>query len=61
MYTQNKVIENIFFKYFKVGSKVIGTQRYSENATLHFALSHNALSQQNKIIVAKHYGIALGT
>jgi hypothetical protein len=49
------ITENIYFKYFITGSKVISVQRYSDNATLHFALSHNALSQQNKVVVSKCY------
>jgi hypothetical protein len=36
-------------------SKVISFQRYSDNAMLYFALLHNALSQQNKVIVYKPY------
>jgi hypothetical protein len=32
MYTQNKIIENIYFKYFKTGSKVISIYRYSVKA-----------------------------
>jgi hypothetical protein len=37
-YTQKKIIKNIYFKYFKTGSKIISVQRYSDNAMLHFAL-----------------------
>jgi hypothetical protein len=54
MYNQNRIIENIYFKYFKPGSKVI-IERYSDTATLNFALSHNALSQHSKVIVYKRY------
>ncbi len=50
MYGKNKVFKNIYFKYFKTESKVIGAQHYSDNATLHFALLHNALSQHRKVI-----------
>jgi hypothetical protein len=37
-YTQNKIIENIYFKCFKTGSKVIGIQQYCDNTLLLFAL-----------------------
>jgi hypothetical protein len=56
MYTRNEVIEDIYFKYFKNRIKSHQCpllQRYSDNAVLHFALSHNALSQQSKVIVSK--------
>ncbi len=53
--SHTKIIKHIYVKYFITRSKVISIQRYSDNATLHFALSHNALSQQSKVIVSKHY------
>jgi hypothetical protein len=40
-------------------SKVISVQRYSDNAMLYFALLHNALSQQKKLLFLNV--IALGT
>ncbi len=50
-----EIIEHIFFKYFIAGSKVISVQCNSDNATLHVALSHNALYQHSKVIVSEHY------
>jgi hypothetical protein len=35
---------------FKVRSKVIGVNRYSNNATLNLSLLHNALSEHSKVI-----------
>jgi hypothetical protein len=55
MYCHNKIIKYIYLKYFMTGSKVISVQRYSDKNPLHFALSHNALSQYSKVIVFKHY------
>jgi hypothetical protein len=55
MYIQNKIIENIYFKYFKTESKVISVLCYSDNTMLHFVLSHNALSQHSIDIVSKRY------
>ncbi len=54
-YSHNEIIEHIYFKYFITGSKVISIQHYSDNATLHIALSHNALSQHSKVIISKRY------
>jgi hypothetical protein len=55
MRSHNEIIEHIYFKYFIAGSKVISVQYYSNNATLHVALLHNALKQHSKVIVSKHY------
>jgi hypothetical protein len=33
----------------------LALQRYSNNAMLHFALSHNALARRGKVITSKSY------
>jgi hypothetical protein len=41
MYTQNKIVENIYFMYLKTGLKVISVKRYSVTAiTLHYILRY---------------------
>jgi hypothetical protein len=55
MYSHNEIIKHIYFKYSITGSKVISVQRYSDNATLHIALLHNALLQHSKVIVSYRY------
>jgi hypothetical protein len=55
MYSHNEIIEHFYFKYFTIGTKVISVQQYSDNATSHVALSHNALLQHSKVIVSKRY------
>jgi hypothetical protein len=58
MYIPNKIFENILFQVLQ--NRIKNHQhlvllRYSNNATLNFALSHNALSQQNQVIVSKRF------
>jgi hypothetical protein len=62
MYTQNKIIENIYLKYFKTGSKVIGVKHYSVIAiTLSYTL-HYRITQYHSIAKLSFLQvIALGT